>query len=377
MKTFQIVVFAEGSVSFICGVYFVCAGFRIRKTGWWCSVLRYRIIQYFMLGIAVLSKAHRERYTGSIGAFDYLTFWEDGQILSATTLDDVAWTAQRLLNQGHLSAAFSQALSLDQPLSFRCFPQVPAVVLRRAVVDRMHQNLFVFAMLKAHSWRYQGHTARLKVLRDVDMEMVLQDLTTQSQDLGPLYWQAPKLWVRFLMPLPSWVSHPSATQPIRQLILDAPFEELTLFAQIREWEKKGAVQVSDSPAHISAELTEEDKLIFKDHDRYRGPQKIVQRQAIVKEEEEIALGEEYPSENSMCIDEANQILKDLSGEEINHSMLVKTRQGYRLELPSELQAGDMAQLTHGIHRLFQSIKSQYPKALRHPDLLRWERRWLS
>ena len=89
-----------------------------------------------------ISKAHQERYTGSIGAFDCLTFWEEGQILSATTSDDVAWTAQRLLNQGH-PTEFSQSPTLDQPLSFRCFPQVPAIVLRRAVVSRMNQNLFV------------------------------------------------------------------------------------------------------------------------------------------------------------------------------------------------------------------------------------------
>ena len=331
-----------------------------------------------MLGIDVLSKAHQERYTGSIGAFDCLTFWEEGQILSATTSDDVAWTAQRLLNQGHLSLEFSQSLTLDQPLSFRCFPQVPAIVLRRAVVSRMNQNLFVFAMLESHSWSYKGHTARLKVLRDINMPSVLIHLMAQSQELGPMYWQAPKLWVRFLMPLPPWVSHPSATQPIRQLILDAPFEEVELLGLIRQWEKEGMVHVSESPAHISAELTEEDKLIFMDHDRYRGPQMVVSPRT-PSEEEEIALGDDVSSEAQGCINEANQILANMSlDESFTHSMLVKSATGYRLELPNELYETEaLTQLTSAIRALFQLIFEQFPKHPSRPAYLRWERRWLA
>ena len=332
-----------------------------------------------MLGIDILSKAHQERFTGSIGAFDYLTFWEEGQLLSATTSDDLAWTAQRLLNQGHISIEFSQSLSLDQPLSFRCFPQVSAVVLRRAVVSRMNQNLFVFSMLESNAWNYKGYTARLKVLRDINMSSVLIHLMAQSQELGSMYWQAPKLWVRFLMPLPSWVSHPSATQPVRQLIMDAPFEEVELLGLIRQWEKKGQVHVSDSPAHISAELTEEDKLIFKDHDRYRGPQKPKVNRKPIEDDEEIALGEDIPSDSHACIHEANQILARLSLEDsVEHSMLVKSVTGYRLELPTDRGATDgIDQLTDLISSIFQHIYEHYPNHPSRPAYLRWESRWLA
>ena len=66
--------------------------------------------------------------------------------------------------------------------------------------------------------------------------------------------------------------------------------------------------------NISAELTEEDKLIFMDHDRYRGPQMTVSPRTPA-EEEEIALGDDVSSEAQGCINEANQILANMSLDE--------------------------------------------------------------
>lgn len=332
-----------------------------------------------MLGIDVLEKAYQDGYTGSIGAFDHIAFWDNGQILSVTTSDDLAWTALRLCNRGFLSPEFSQSLSLEQPLSFRCFPQVPAVAIRQAILDRMHHNIFVFSMLESSTWAYSSHTARLKILRELKVSELLTTVRRQGKALGTLYWQASKLWVRFMRDLPEWVGHPTATQPIRQLILDAPFEELELLGQLHQWEQKGLIQISDSPAHISTELTEEDRLIFKDHDRYRGPKSSVPVVNVApNEDEEIALDEGLSSDTALCIHEANEILGRISHiEGWMHPMLLKQVEGYCLQLPPKQQnAEDIESITEAIAILFRDIGQKNQKAIAAPDQLRWESRWL-
>lgn len=330
-----------------------------------------------MLGIEILEQSEKENYTGAIYGCAMVSFWQEGKLLNVMATDDALWVSQRLLNTGLISDKFSNALSSQKKeLSFRLFPQVSAQALREVFINRALHNAFVFAISSAE-WTHKDIIPRLKVLRSFSTEKLLQNISSQRNAIEKMFWQVSSLWVRIIDPVHALLERESSVIPLRQLIIDATIEESQLLMYIQEWERIGAIQLSDRPAAIVAELTEHEKLLFTDYDRFRSPQ--IQPSIKSEEEEEIIVGEDYSLSFLELIQDTNMLLKHFSSPFLfSHDLLRVSHQGCMVDEDKakqleETSFDDLTQRLKSVLDGAQSIQaSQIPKHL----LMNWESRWL-
>jgi hypothetical protein len=331
-----------------------------------------------MLGIEILEQSEKEKYTGAIYGCSMASFWREGKLLNVMSPDDVLWVTQRLLNAGLISDKFSKALSSQKKeLSFRLFPQVSAQDLREVFINRALHNAFVFA-ISSGEWTYKDIVPRLKVLRSFSTENLLQNIHSQRDAIEKMFWHVSSLWVRIIDPVHALLERESSVIPLRQLIIDSTIEESQLLMYIQEWERGGAIQVSDRPAAIVAELTEHEKLLFTDYDRFRSPQ--IQPPIKTEEEEEIIIGEEYSLSFLELIQDTNTLLKHFSPPFLfSHELLRISHQDCMIneDKAKQLEEASFDDLTQRLKSVLdgaQSIQSsRIPKRL----LMSWESRWLS